>query len=177
MKQLVAGLAAALTSAALAFGAVPALAADAPTDPQIAHIAYTAGVIDIDAATLALSKTANDEVRAFAQSMLDDHQAVNDQALGLVKKLGVTPEDNPTSQALTEAAEAKQAELSGLDGAAFDRAYVDNEVAFHQQVLEALDTVLIPSTSNEELKSLLETGYKLFDGHLQHAEHVAGTLE
>lgn len=177
MKHLVATLAATLTSAALAFGAVPALAADAPTDPQIAHIAYTAGVIDIDAAKLALSKTANDEVRGFAQSMLDDHQAVNDQALALVKKLGVTPEDNPTSQALTAAAQAEQAKLADLDGAEFDRAYIDNEVAFHKQVLEALDTTLIPSTQNAELKSLLETGYKLFQGHEQHAEHVAEALK
>lgn len=177
MKHLVAGLAAALTAAALSLGAVPALAADAPTDPQIAHIAYTAGSIDIEAAKLALSKTANDEVRAFAESMLSDHQAVNDQALALVEKLGVTPEDNATSQALTEAAEARQAELGALEGAEFDRAYIDNEVAFHQQVLEALDTVLIPSAQNAELKSLLETGYKLFQGHEQHAEHVAEALK
>lgn len=177
MKHLVAGLAAALTSAALALGAVPALATDAPTDPQIAHIAYTAGSIDIDAARLALSKTTNDEVRTFAESMLNDHQAVNDQALALVGRLGVTPEDNATSQALTTAAEARQGELSGLDGVAFDRAYINNEVAFHRQVLEALDTVLIPSAQNAELKSLLETGYKLFQGHEQHAEHVAGALK
>lgn len=177
MKPVVAGLAAILTSAALSLGAVPLWAADAPTDPQIAHIAYTAGVIDIDAAKLALSKTGNDEVRAFAESMQNDHQAVNDQALALVQKLGVTPEDNATSQALTTAAQAKQAELSGLEGAAFDRAYIDNEVAFHQQVLEALDSTLIPSAQNPELKSLLETGYKLFQGHEQHAEHVAGSLK
>lgn len=177
MKNLVAGLAAILTSAALTLGAVPALAADAPTDSQIAHIAYTAGSIDIDAAKLALSKTTNDEVRAFAESMLSDHQAVNDQAMALVQKLGVTPEDNPTSQALTSAAEVKQTELSGLEGAEFDRAYIDNEVAFHRQVLEALDVTLIPATQNPELKSLLETGYKLFQGHEQHAEHVAEELK
>ena len=166
-----------LAAACLSLGATFALAQDKPSDPQIAHIAYTAGLIDIDAAKLALSKTADPAVKDFAQSMLDDHTAVNDQALALVKKLGVTPEDNPTSEALMAAAAAKQAELKGLEGAAFDKAYIDNEVAYHKQVLGALDTVLIPSAANPELKSLLETGYKLFQGHEQHAEHVAAGLK
>ena len=73
-----------LSSAALAQGAKP-------TDPQIAHIAYTAGVIDIAAAKQALTKTSNKEVKAFADDMVRDHEAVNKQALDLVKKLKVTP--------------------------------------------------------------------------------------
>lgn len=153
------------------------LAQDKPTDPQIAHIAYSAGAIDIEAAKLALSKSTTKAVTDFAQSMVDDHQAVNDQALDLVKKLGVTPEDNATSQALSKAAEAKRAELAGLDGDAFDKAYVDNEVAYHKQVNGALETLLIPSAQNAELKSLLETGLKLFQGHQLHAEHVAAGLK
>lgn len=165
-------------SAAWLLGATAGVfAQDKPTDPQIAHIAYSAGVIDIEAAKLALSKSKTETVVSFAQSMVDDHQAVNDQALDLVKKLNVTPEDNPTSQALTKAAEAKRAELAKLDGAAFDKAYVDNEVAYHKQVNGALETLLIPSAQNAELKSLLETGLKLFQGHQQHAEHVAAELK
>lgn len=150
---------------------------DKPTDLQIAHIAYTAGVIDINAAKLALSKTGNDAVKTFAQSMLSDHQAVNDQALALVKKLNVTPEDNATSQALVKAANAKQAELGALDGDAFDKAYINNEVVFHQQVLGALDKTLIPSAENADLKRFLEAGYKLFQGHEMHAERVASELK
>lgn len=168
---------AALGSALLFACAQFASAQDKPTDPQIAHIAYTAGVIDIEAAKLAISKSANTEVVAFAQSMVKDHEAVNVQALDLVKKLNVTPEDNPTSQALTKAAEEKRTELGNLEGAAFDKAYVDNEVAFHKQVNDALETLLIPSAENAELKGLLETGLKLFQGHLQHAEHVAADLK
>jgi len=165
-------------SAVLVLGAATgAFAQDKPTDPQIAHIAYTAGAIDIAAAKLALSKSTNKAVTDFARSMVDDHQAVNDQALALVHKLGVTPEDNPTSQALTKAAEAKRTELATLKGAAFDKAYVDNEVAFHKQVDQALETLLIPSAQNPELKGLLETGLKLFQGHEQHAEHVAAALK
>ena len=85
--------------------------ASKPTDPQIAHIAYTAGVIDIKAAELARKQSTNKEVRAFADDMIRDHKAVNDQALALVKKLKVTPEDNATSRALNQQAEAKLKEL------------------------------------------------------------------
>jgi len=147
------------------------------TDPQIAHIAYTAGQLDIAAAKQALKKSKNKEVRAFANDMVRDHTAVNKQALALVKKLKVTPEDNDTSRALTKQAVAKRAELAKLKGKAFDQAYVDNEVAYHKTVDNALESTLIPSASNAELKSLLETGLKIFQGHEQHAEHVAAELK
>ena len=173
MKTLISTLGA----ACLALAATLATAADKPTDPEISHIAYSAGVIDVEAAKLALSKTGNADVKAFAQSMQKDHEAVNDMALALVKKLNVTPQDNATSQALTKAAEEKRTELGKLDGAAFDKAYIDNEVAYHKQVNGALETLLIPAAQNGELKSLLETGLKLFQGHQQHAEHVAAGLK
>ena len=148
-----------------------------PTDPQIAHIAYTAGVIDIEAAKQALQKSGNKEVKSFAQDMVRDHEAVNKQALDLVKKLKVTPEDNGTSKTLSKNAAAKLDELGKLNGAAFDKAYVANEVAYHKAVDSALETTLIPSASNAELKSLLQTGLKIFQGHEQHAEHVAAELK
>lgn len=174
MKTYLAGIA----GAAWIFGATfSALAQEKPTDPQIAHIAYSAGAIDIETAQLALSKSKSKAVLDFAQSMVDDHQAVNEQALELVKKLGVTPEDNPTSQTLSGAAAQKRAELAALNGAAFDKAYVENEVAYHKQVNGALETLLIPSAQNAELKSLLETGLKLFQGHQLHAEHVSAELK
>ena len=167
----VAGFALALTSVvALAQGAKP-------NDAQIAHIAYTADQIDINAAKLALQKSKNKEVRDFAENMVRDHTAVNDQALALVKKLNVTPQDNDTSKALVKQADAKQAELKKLEGAAFDKAYADNEVAYHKAVNNALETVLIPNASNAALKDLLETGLKIFQGHEQHAEQVAQSLK
>jgi len=159
-----------LGSAALAQGAKP-------TDPQIAHIAYTAGVIDIAAAKQAISKASNKEIKAFAEDMVRDHEAVNKQALDLVKKLKVTPEDNDTSKTLSKQAADKLAELAKLKGADYDKAYVANEVAYHKAVNGALETLLIPSASNAELKSLLQTGLKIFQGHQQHAEHVAAALK
>ena len=168
---------AAVAAICLLGGAAFAVAAEKPTDPQIAHIAYTAGVIDIDAAKQALKKSKNKEVIAFAKGMVRDHEAVNKQALALVKKLNVTPEDNDTSKALTKAAAEKRDELAKLKGAAFDKAYIDNEVAYHKQVNDALETLLIPSATNPQLKDLLQTGLKLFQGHEQHAEHVASMLK
>lgn len=159
-----------LGSAALAQGAKP-------TDPQIAHIAYTAGVIDINAAKQAIAKASNKEVKSFAEDMVRDHEAVNKQALDLVKKLNVTPEDNDTSKTLSKQATEKLAELDKLKGAEYDKAYVANEVAYHKAVNGALETQLIPSASNAELKSLLQTGLKIFQGHQQHAEQIAAKLK
>ena len=164
--------------AALSLLGSPALAQGAKlTDPQIAHIAYTAGVIDIAAAKQAISKASNKDVKAFAQDMVRDHEAVNKQALDLVKKLKVTPEDNDTSKALSKQASEKLAELAKLKGADYDKAYVANEVAYHKTVNGALGTQLIPSASNAELKGLLQTGLKLFKEHEMHAEHLAATLK
>ena len=119
MRHFSSSLAAAFALAALTS---PTFAADQPSDPQIAHIAYTAGDIDVKAGQLALEKSQNKAVRTFANDMVRDHTAVNDKALALVKKLNVTPEDNGTSKALAEQAAQKHAELSKLSGAAFEPA-------------------------------------------------------
>src|ERR1041385_8899716 len=169
-REIMMKFASLLGAAVLAVGlASPALAQGKLTDPQIAHIAYTAGVLDIKAAQQALDKSKNKKVRAFAQDMVRDHTSVNDQALALCKKLGVTPEDNDTSKSLTSDADAYRAKLAGLSGAAFDKAYAEHEVAYHHSVNGSLESTLIPSASNAELKSLLQTGLKIFKGHEEHA--------
>lgn len=157
--------------------AASAAYAQAPNDAQIAHIAYTAGVVDVAAGNQALKKSHNKAVRSFALEMVRDHAAVNDQALALVKKLGVTPQDNSTSQSIAKGGADKLKTLSALKGKAFDRAYVANEVAYHKTVNGALSTVLIPNASNAELKELLQTGLKLFQEHQMHAEHLAMTVK
>ena len=156
----------------------PAIAqkAAAPNDAEIAHIAYTAGQLDEDAGKQALARSHNKAVRSFAETMIRDHGAVNAQALALVKKLHVTPQDNATSEALTKRAKEKARDLGKLSGSAFDRAYIQNEVAFHRTVNGALKTTLIPSAHSTELKSLLETGLTLFEEHQKHAEQLAAKL-
>lgn len=162
-----------LGAAGLLALSIPAIAANAPSDPQIAHIAYTAGAIDIAQGKQALKRSHNRAIRSFAQEMIRDHSAVNVKALALVKKLHVTPEPNPTSAGLQKDADATLRRLDRLSGRAYDRAYIDNEVAYHKAVNGALESTLIPSSKNGELKSLLETGLSLFREHQSHAEQVA----
>jgi putative membrane protein len=170
MKQL-----AALAATALVAVSAPALA-QAPNDAQIAHIAYTAGQIDVAAARQALQLSHNQAVRDFAQTMVRDHEAVNRQAVALVTRLHVTPAANPTSVALSSQAATTLQRLSTLRGAAFDRAYVANEVAYHRTVNGALRDTLIPAAQNAELKTLLQAGLALFTEHQTHAEHLAAQL-
>src|SRR6516164_6298440 len=143
--------AAVLLAAGLGVAAPASQAADKLTDPQIAHIAYTAGAIDIKAAQLALNTSKNKDVLDFANNMVADHAAVNDKALALVKKLGVTPEDNDVSKSLV------------------NNAYAANELAYHKAVNAALKDTLIPLAANAELKDLLAQGLQIFLGHQQHA--------
>jgi putative membrane protein len=156
--------------------AAAGLRAQGPTDPQIASIVVTANQVDIDAGKFAASKTADKAVKAFAQQMVTDHTGVNKQATALVTKLKVTPEDNPTSQSLKAGGEKNLAALKDLKGAAFDKAYIDHEVIYHQQVLDAIDKTLIPNAKNAELKTLLEKVRPAIAAHLEHAKHVQASL-
>ncbi len=148
----------------------------AVTDAQIAAIVVAANQVDIDAAKLAQSKTKNKKVRAFADDMVRDHSAVNKAAVELVTRLGVTPEGSDTSRGLTASGKQSRAGLSKLKGKAFDKAYVDNEVAYHKLVLNAVDNTLIPSAQNEELKATLIKVRPTFVQHLQHAEELQASM-
>ena len=147
-----------------------------PSDPQIAGIVVTANSIDIEAGKLAKSRTKNKEVAKFAQQMITDHTAVNKQAGALAKKLKVKPEDSDTSKSLKAGAADNIKNLKSLKGAAFDKAYVDHEVAYHQAVLDAVDKTLIPSAQNAELKALIVKVRPAFVAHLEHAKMVQGDL-
>ena len=147
-----------------------------PSDPQIAGIVVTANQIDIDAGKLAKSRSKNKEVQEFPQRMITDHTAVNKQAGALAKKLGVKPEDNDTSKSLKQGAADNVKNLKGLKDGAFDKAYVDHEVAYHQAVLDAIDKTLIPSAQNAELKGLIEKVRPAIQAHVEHAKHLQADL-
>jgi putative membrane protein len=147
-----------------------------PTDAQIASIVVTANQVDIDAGKLAEARGHGKDVRAFGKQMVTDHSGVNKQAVALVTKLKVTPEDNPTSQSLKAGGEENLKKLKRLKGAAFDKAYVDHEVAYHEEVLDAIDKVLIPNAKNEELKALLVKVRPAFVAHLEHAKMIQAKL-
>jgi putative membrane protein len=155
---------------------VAGVSAEGVNDAQIASIVVTANQVDIDAGKLASSRATNPEVKSFGKLMVTDHTSVNKSAIDLVTKLNVTPEDNPTSQSLKADGEKNLAHLKTLKGAAFDKAYVDREVAYHQQVIDAVDKVLIPGATNEELKALLVKVRPAFVAHLEHAQRLQSSL-
>ena len=151
-------------------------AAAGPTDAQIAHIVVTANQVDIDAGKLAQAKGKSKDVKMFGKMMVTDHTGVNKQAVALVTKLNVTPEDNPTSQSLKQGGADNIKKLKGLKGAEFDKAYIDHEVAYHEAVLDAVDKVLIPNAKNAELKGLIEKVRPAFVAHLGKAKLIQSSL-
>jgi putative membrane protein len=155
----------------------PAAHAATPNDAQIAAIVVAANTVDVDAGKQAESKTSNKDVRAFAEQMVADHTSVNEQATALVQKLHVTPEENATSKTLRQDGATAQTRIGKLSGKSFDKAYVANEVKYHQTVIDALDKTLIPSASNAELKALLVKARPTFIEHLAHAKHLQAELK
>ena len=165
-----------LSAAALAPS--PAAGQEAPrlSDAEIAHVAVTANAIDVELAGLAPSRASAVAVATFARTMVADHTAVNERAAALAARLGVTPADNAVSRSLRDGAAEARRSLEGARDAAFDRAYMEREVAYHQAVLEALDGVLIPQARNRELRGLLEEVRPAIAAHLDHARSILGEL-
>lgn len=148
-----------------------------PTDPQIVGIVIGANKIDIGYAKVALQKSHNKEVRAFAQQMERDHGTVLKSVENLAAKLHVTPATSSTGSALESQATETTAKLKALSGEAFNKAYIDNEVAFHTTVIDAMKSTLIPDAKNPQLKDALQGALPLFQGHLEHAENIQKTLK
>lgn len=151
--------------------------ATAPNDAQIAEIVLTADTLDVDYGKLAVKKATHADVKAFAETMVRDHSAVNEKVTALAKKLNVTPEKSETSKTLKANGHKELDKLKALEGAEFDKAYVDNEVTYHEAVISTLDKTLLPNAKNADLKSLLETGRTIFVSHLEHAKKVQKDLE
>ncbi|GAB4224820.1 MAG: DUF4142 domain-containing protein [Kiloniellaceae bacterium] len=145
-------------------------------DLEIAHTAYTAGGLDIRYAHLALALSENDTVRDFAATMIRDHSAVNDAAVALITELQVTPQDNDLSRALIAGAAEKRAELVALNGKAFDCAYAENELGYHQVVNQTVEGNFIPNTTVPQLKALLSDALVTFKAHEGHAERMVASL-
>lgn len=163
-------------SAAAAMGAAQTPVAPALNDAQIAHIVVTANSIDSAAGVVAKAKGQNKLVKDFGQTMITDHGGVNAQAIALATKLGVTPEDNATSQQLSAGAAGSATTLQGLTATSFDRAYVAREIAYHEAVLDALDKTLIPGAQNAELKELMVKVRPAFVAHLDHARELQKSI-
>ena len=165
----------ALTLSAI-FSPVQAQSPAELNDLQIAHVAYTADNIDIRYAHLALGISENPAVRQFAETMIRDHVAVNTQALALLNKLKVNPEDNFLSQDLQKNSKKIIIKLSQLQGAAFDKGYAENELAYHKSVNNLVANEFIPNIENNEVKDLFKAALKIFKVHESHAEKTVSEL-
>lgn len=162
-----------------AFAATPLLAQSPAdlTDPQIAHVAYTADLIDIRYAHLALALSTDAAVRTFAETMIRDHSAVNAKALELLAKLDVTPEDNFLSQQLNVGADKIVDQFVMLKGMDFDRAYASNELAYHQAVNGIVDKDFLPNIENADMKALFGQASGIFHTHEQDAEAMVAAVK
>lgn len=147
------------------------------SDPEIASVAVTANKIDIGYASIAKEKSKDAEVLKFAEMMTNDHNAVINQAVALVTKLHVTPKDNAVSKKLTADAEKTRKMLHSKSAATFDKAYIDNEVAYHTAVIGAVEGLLIPQSENKELKDLLQNVVPALKAHLAHAEMIQKSMK
>ena len=154
--------------------------ADSPADLndlQIAHVAYTADNIDIRYAHLALALSSDRSVREFAKTMIRDHEAVNERALALLKKLNAQPQDNFLSKFLLERSDKLVDEMSKLRGKAFDKRYAENELAYHKEVNDLVGNTFIPNIENAEVKDLFAAGLKIFKVHEEHAKMMVSKLK
>ncbi|MEO6903017.1 MAG: DUF4142 domain-containing protein [Bacteroidia bacterium] len=147
------------------------------SDSEIASVAVVANQNDIDFANIALKKSKDTKVVEFAKTMITDHQTVIDMAVALVTKLKVTPKDNAISKQYLANAKETEKMLNSKSGKTFDKAYVENEVAYHKAVIEVVKTVLIPQAQNEELKALLEKVLPILETHLHHAEMIQSEMK
>lgn len=147
------------------------------TDPEIASVAVTANQIDVDYALIAEKRSKDADVLRFAKTMKDDHTAVINMAVDLAKKLGVTPKTNSMTKSLLNGAQKEKALLNSKSGKAFNKAYIDNEVAYHESVINAVENVLIPQAQNAELKGLLVKVLPTLKAHLEHAKMVQKELK
>ena len=173
MKTLIA---AAALSAVIVSGSALADSPAELNDLEIAHVAYTADNIDIRYAHLALAISSDPEVRKFAKTMIRDHEAVNEQALALLTKLGAQPQDNFLSKKLNADAQVILRDMAGLSGTDFDRRYAENELGYHKAVNGLVETAFIPNIENAEGKSLFEAGLKIFKAHERQAAMMVKTL-
>jgi len=162
-------------SAAIA-SATPTARSAALDDPTIVAIFDAANTWDINLAHLALRKSSNKDVRTFADMMVRDHTAVRKLGRDLAAKLNVTPTPPGKDFPLYKDYVATTAKLNGLKGAAFDKAYIDHEVWYHQAVIDAMTKTLMPATQNPELKALEVKVAPNFEAHLAAAKDLAQKL-
>jgi putative membrane protein len=175
MKRVV-PIAAALAAGALAFSlrtgsAAPAPSAPALDDATIVAIFDAANTADIETGELGATKGSTKTIRDFGAMLARDHKAVRQQGRDLAKKLGVTPTPPKDDNSAKDHA-AVMKKLSGLSGAEFDKAFLQSEVGYHDAVIGAIQSTLLPAIQNDELKQLVVKVAPAFAAHRDAAKNL-----
>lgn len=147
------------------------------TDPQIVAVVSTANMGEISHGQIALQKAQMPQVRAFAQKMVTDHTANEQQGQALASRLGITPQQNDVSMMLKKDGDEAMMKLNQASAQDFDKTYIKSQVKIHKMVLETLDKKLIPSAQNAELKSMLVQTRGAVAMHLQMAEQLHAAMK
>lgn len=114
---------------------------------------------------LATVRGHTNEVRQFGAMLARDHQMVRQQGRDLAKKLGFIPTPPSGDQSAQDRAVAMQ-RLSSLTGPAFDRAFLQHEVEFHETAIAAMENTLLPAAANAELRAMVAKVAPAFKAHL-----------
>jgi len=157
-------------AAFLPFLAVGLAGAQALDDAAIVGIFDAANGWDIETGSLAAQKASRETVKSFGQMLAHDHESVRKQGRDLAAKLGVTPTPVASDFALKKNHDAAMARLKGLSGVAFDKAFLEHEVAYHKAVIDAVTTTLLPAIRNEEVKAFVAKVAPAFEAHMKQAE-------
>ena len=151
--------------------------AETLSDGKVAMIAVVADNIDISYAHLAMARSSNPDVRRFAQTMLQDHAAVNEQAGALVGRLGIEPVESDVSRQLQEQARTIIDELTTLRGERFEGRYAENELSYHEFVNAAVRDQFIPALQSDELREALKGALAVFEGHERLARSLVESVD
>jgi putative membrane protein len=167
--------AALVSSAVVAAPSIAGAQAAKLDDPTIIAIFDAANTWDMETGAIAKEKATTPELREFGAMLVHDHQMVRQQGRDLVKKLGVHPTP-PKDFAMAKDHAAALATLRSAKGAAFDRAFLEHEVAFHKAVIDAVTTTLLPALKNEEARALVTKVAPAFKAHMDAAQYKLDKL-
>jgi putative membrane protein len=145
-------------------------------DAQIAKILATVDTAEIDQAKLAQKKSKNAGVKKFAAHMIQAHTKAKQKGTTLAKKAKLTPEDSEVSTELTGKTSATLESLKTADAASFDALYIGAQATQHEEVLNLVDSRLLPSVTHEELKGLLGETRTMVETHVTEAKTLQQTL-
>jgi putative membrane protein len=140
-------------------------------DPTIVAIFDAANTYDMETGSLAATKGHTKAVRDFGKMLVRDHGNVRAQGRELARSLKVTPTP-PRDFALAKAHVEAMRSLRKARGRAFDRAFLQHEVDYHNAVIDAITTTLLPAIQNAQVKDLVTKVAPAFVAHRDAAQNL-----